>query len=443
MTNLANLPIPIEVLYAGLGGTVLALIVATIQNNWSLRVFFLLTLRLAIGWHFLFEGLYKVNSYFVGPTDTNRVFTSEPYFRVAPGPIGALMRKQFDDPLATIEARVKAAKKITPEEFAKLSSEEQAAECPAAVAAELDKLGENATAAVATLKAEAEKETAGAKPAEEKAIKQIDADLAEILKKTDDPQRKAAAEEWARTARDEARKKTSDTVARAKEKATRYEDGKAMLTAAKATYARWVYGAEARDAKVKGISGDVPLTAPQRLEHIDWLRAQLKAADDRRAGDLGNGYGTDAKRLAEWRMDLVAAESDLAKDANAFVSDLQKALNSGKALDETSTQSRGQWMDRVTMWFLVGIGTCLMAGLFTRLACLLAVGFLTMTYLAHPPFPWYPLPPNTEGNPVFINKNVIEAIALLVIATFPTGKWMGLDALLSRVFCRSRCDTAA
>ena len=68
------------------------------------------------------------------------------------------------------------------------------------------------------------------------------------------------------------------------------------------------------------------------------------------------------------------------------------------------------------MWFLVAVGACLMAGLFTRLACLLGAGFLVMTYLAYPPFPWYPLPPNTEGNPVFINKNVIEALALLALA---------------------------
>ena len=64
------------------------------------------------------------------------------------------------------------------------------------------------------------------------------------------------------------------------------------------------------------------------------------------------------------------------------------------------------------MWFLVAVGACLMAGLFTRLACLLGAGFLVMTYLTYPPFPWYPLPPMTEGNPVFINKNVIECLAL-------------------------------
>ena len=81
---MTNLPIPIQVLYAGLAGTVLALIVATAMNRWSLRVFFLLALRLAIGWHFLYEGLYKVNSKLIGPTETNRHFTSEPYFRNAP-----------------------------------------------------------------------------------------------------------------------------------------------------------------------------------------------------------------------------------------------------------------------------------------------------------------------------------------------------------------------
>ena len=55
---MSHLPIPIAVLYAGLGGTVLALIVATVTNRWSPRVFFLLALWLAIGWHFLFEGLH-------------------------------------------------------------------------------------------------------------------------------------------------------------------------------------------------------------------------------------------------------------------------------------------------------------------------------------------------------------------------------------------------
>ena len=84
-----------------------------------------------------------------------------------------------------------------------------------------------------------------------------------------------------------------------------------------------------------------------------------------------------------------------------------------------------------------------MAGLFTRVACVLAAGFLVMTYLAHPPFPWYPLPPNTEGNPVFINKNVIEALALLALACYPTGRWLGLDAIVLRPLCKFKDKTDA
>src|SRR5262245_58823637 len=106
MTDISHLPVPLAVLYAGLAGTILALIVATWQNKWSCRVFFLLALRLAIGWHFLFEGLHKIHSHYVGETQTNRPFSSEPYFAAAEGPLGPTMRRQFGNIDADIAARV-------------------------------------------------------------------------------------------------------------------------------------------------------------------------------------------------------------------------------------------------------------------------------------------------------------------------------------------------
>ena len=33
-----------------------------------------------------------------------------------------------------------------------------------------------------------------------------------------------------------------------------------------------------------------------------------------------------------------------------------------------------------------------------------------------------------------VNKNLIEAIALLGIAALPTGSWFGLDGLIRRMF---------
>jgi uncharacterized membrane protein YphA (DoxX/SURF4 family) len=543
-----NSPIPIGVLYAGLAGTILALIIATIQQRCSPRVFFLLALRLAIGWQFLFEGLYKINSHYAGPgpNGTNRAFTSEPYFRVAPGPIGAYMRRQFEDPLAIIAEKVKppAGKDFTPEAFKKLSEEQQAEACPESVAKELSAMLEKAEAA---LKDEVEADLKAATAAEEKAKADIDAteqralkgewtpeeidrlraaadserskaqnlaegkreqlleqiaayqkfgsDLITALKSQADSgmlvgqletvlkatkakaekdieaatvaERKAIDDitatelrtlkgEWTdaekakiREHAEGDRKKTKEKADKAREAANKAGElskdlAPKRITAAKAEYARWVYGAEPRTAKVKSISGDVMLTAPQRLEHLDWLRKEVKAGEDQNAAGLGNGYGTDQKRTAELRTDLFSAESDLAKDANTFVGELKKSLNGGKAVEEQVAKPFGETMDKITMWFLVGVGACLMGGLLTRLACVLAAGFLIMTYLAHPPFPWYPLPPNTEGNPIFINKNIIECLALLALACMPTGRWLGLDALVLRRFCRYKgeCEQA-
>ncbi len=89
------------------------------------------------------------------------------------------------------------------------------------------------------------------------------------------------------------------------------------------------------------------------------------------------------------------------------------------------------WLDWLTRWGLTAMGACLMIGLFTRLACLAAAGFLLLTYLTISPFPWLPESPMTEGNYFFVNKNLIEMLALLVLATTPSGRWLGLDALFS------------
>lgn len=418
------------IVYAGLFGTVLSLIVATAMNRWSLRVFFLLALRLAIGWHFAFEGLHKIHSIHTGPTDTNRPFTSEPYFKVAPGPLGEQMRKQFSDPAAEIALKVKAPKQISPDEFKKLTAEQQAEECPPAVA---QQFGLAEQAAQELVKAAAEKE-----------LKDIDAEEAKAVKAANDAEAafgaftftKAAAKATADEARAKAIAAADKDRAAARKRLDSFRPGGTeLVTAAKASYARWVYGVDPRPAQIKTINGEVLLTAPQRIEYVEWAKQEAKGAASRQTDGLGAGTGTDSKRVAEFRTNAMTAEADLARDANAFIAELKKELG-GAAVEEKQELSRGQRLDRVTMWFLVVVGACLMFGLFTRVACVLACGFLVMTYLAHPAFPWYPLPPNTEGNPVFINKNVIEAIALLALACYPTGRWLGLDALVMRPFCK-------
>lgn len=86
--------------------------------------------------------------------------------------------------------------------------------------------------------------------------------------------------------------------------------------------------------------------------------------------------------------------------------------------------------DMVTAYALLLAGMGMLAGCFTRSACFGAALFLFFTYLLQPSFPWLPAPPMNEGNYIFVNKNVVECFALLVLASLPTGYWFGVDAML-------------
>jgi uncharacterized membrane protein YphA (DoxX/SURF4 family) len=92
--------------------------------------------------------------------------------------------------------------------------------------------------------------------------------------------------------------------------------------------------------------------------------------------------------------------------------------------------SRLEWTDGLVTWGLVTIGACLLAGFWTRTAAVVGAVMLLSFWLAMPPLPWLPAPPNAEGHYLWINKNVIEAIALLVLATTAVGQWAGIDGIL-------------
>ena len=82
------------------------------------------------------------------------------------------------------------------------------------------------------------------------------------------------------------------------------------------------------------------------------------------------------------------------------------------------------------MWSLTIIGLLLIAGLATPIAALAGAGLLMMFYLVIPPWTGVPEAPGPEHSWV-VNKNFIEALALLSIMFLPTGRWFGLDALLN------------
>jgi thiosulfate dehydrogenase [quinone] large subunit len=92
--------------------------------------------------------------------------------------------------------------------------------------------------------------------------------------------------------------------------------------------------------------------------------------------------------------------------------------------------------DLFTMWLLTLVGACLILGLFTRLASLGGLAFLLMVYLAAPPWIGYFYAIPAEGSYLIVNKNLVEVAALVVIMLTGSGRFAGLDRILSGLFRR-------
>lgn len=89
-------------------------------------------------------------------------------------------------------------------------------------------------------------------------------------------------------------------------------------------------------------------------------------------------------------------------------------------------------VDFLNEWGLILIGLALMLGLFTRVFIWAGLALVMLYYLANPPFIAYKYSMPPEGSYIIVNKNLIEAAALFVLALFPTGMHVGLDRLLQR-----------
>ena len=89
-------------------------------------------------------------------------------------------------------------------------------------------------------------------------------------------------------------------------------------------------------------------------------------------------------------------------------------------------------VDFLNTWGLIAVGAGLIAGLFTRIAAISGALLLFLYYLNNPPMIGLEYSVPSEGNYLIINKTLIEAIALLVLALFPTSSIFGLDLFITR-----------
>lgn len=212
-----------------------------------------------------------------------------------------------------------------------------------------------------------------------------------------------------------------------------------------------------------------------KLSYKERLRASL-IGDPERAGIVQEQYKDtiDYKRLGEiekYKLDVARYEANLAaakldfnfKHLERQWGELQalrsKVTGPIKALDkELRTEARDKllnseqltfgpptlprekidWINLQTTAGLTVLGVLLITGLLTRPAAVAGAVMLMMFYLAMPPWPGVPDAPGPEHS-FIVNKNVIEAIALLAIACLPTGQWFGLDGLVTRLFRGRKC----
>jgi len=89
-------------------------------------------------------------------------------------------------------------------------------------------------------------------------------------------------------------------------------------------------------------------------------------------------------------------------------------------------------VDVLNVWGLMAIGLGLVVGLLTRGAAIAGVVVLMLYYIVAPPFVGLTYAMPTEGSYLVVNKVLIEAIALLVLIAFPTGRQFGLDGVIFR-----------
>ena len=403
-------------------------------------IFFLILLRLAIGWHFLVEGWYKVQStYLVGETATSKPFSSAGYFREAPGPLGKAVRRYEGDPDDLALARL-VVPSLSPDEDPATAKPHD--RVPVGLAKDWDDY-------VARFTRHYELSEEQAKQAKEK-LRQAKSAIVGwlIYLPPDDLSLRDKDTRFASMTTEQTRTFSTGEVKRRMSMAERVGEYRLKLF-------------ELRDAsgnKLRAFGKDVEGAKLRTMKaEVTRLRAGLMADLDKETkkleGDLNRiltkGYypvlaGNLVGSRSESILTSVAVAGCVTGELAGGDGDGQPPGAQFEKVPMATVVPKHlvDYVDKVTPWMLCAIGAMLLIGLFTRLGAFSGAIFLLMTYLAVPALPWLPSGGPAEGNYLFVNKNVIEMLALFALAGIPTGRWFGIDALLYRIWTGGRGKNA-
>ena len=79
-----------------------------------------------------------------------------------------------------------------------------------------------------------------------------------------------------------------------------------------------------------------------------------------------------------------------------------------------------------------------MLGAFSRVAAVSGIVLLGLYYVASPPLVGLPANGAAEGSYLIVNKNLVEILALCVVAAFPGRGFFGVERALARLVSRPR-----
>lgn len=95
------------------------------------------------------------------------------------------------------------------------------------------------------------------------------------------------------------------------------------------------------------------------------------------------------------------------------------------------------WVDVLVVTALIVAGLSLTLGAFTRAGAWIALGLLSLFYLARIPLAGQAVP-GAEGAYLLVNKTLVEWAAVLLLLLFPTGRIAGLDLLRAGATSREK-----
>lgn len=110
-----------------------------------------------------------------------------------------------------------------------------------------------------------------------------------------------------------------------------------------------------------------------------------------------------------------------------------KGAFSGLFISLASSPALLRIVDFLNVWGLIAVGLGLILGILSRYAIAGGIALLVLYYLSHPPLVGIKFSAPSEGSYLWVNKNLVEIVALWVLYMFPSSEIIGLDRFIWKI----------